>query len=516
VVVLDEAGMTDDPAMLRLLTAADLVGAKVVMVGDHRQLDAVGPAGALRAVLNRNPGHVYVLDENVRQDDPGEREALAQLRSGNVAQAVAWYMEHDRVRTAPDHHGALRAMVDAWAADAFAGRDVAMYAWRRTNVDALNRIARDRCAIAGRLHGPDLAADGRHYSAGDLIVTLAPAAGGQVVTSERGVVEAVDLRHRSLTVRMDDGRLECLAGDELGKDRLAHGYAITVHRSQASTVDIAHRLEDGGGRSLAYVSMSRARETNTVHVVAEDLDQAVEDLTREWSVDRRARWAIDSGSPATHPLDVERTQAAPAAIGETLRLARLAAQRQATEAMTPPDRTEELRAAGTRLANLRRSRRDLETGRGRWADTAQGEAARTLIAAQTRRREAERFAETADSRRTGRHWKHDAQGWAEREVKAQKTFDDVVAPEVARLDLRLSEASEQLEELRQLQQDRCDWLQVHPEATARLDVLEREMNPLTDMPEIHQELSRLLAPRHEPGLHPRIDHGPDLGIDIGL
>ena len=139
VVVLDEAGMTDDPAMLCLLTAADLAGAKVVMVGDHRQLDAVGPAGALRAVLNRNPGHVYVLDENVRQDDPGEREALTQLRSGNVAQAVAWYAEHDRIRTAPDHHGALQAMVDAWATDASAGKDVAMYAWRRTNVEALNR-----------------------------------------------------------------------------------------------------------------------------------------------------------------------------------------------------------------------------------------------------------------------------------------------------------------------------------------------------------------------------------------
>ncbi len=45
-----------------------------------------------------------------------------------MAQAVAWYAEHDRIRIAPDHDGALRAMVDAWADDAFAGKDVAMYA----------------------------------------------------------------------------------------------------------------------------------------------------------------------------------------------------------------------------------------------------------------------------------------------------------------------------------------------------------------------------------------------------
>jgi hypothetical protein len=391
-----------------------------------------------------------------------------------------------------------------------------MYAWRRTNVDDLNRLARDRWAIAGRLHGPDLVADGRHYSAGDLIVTLAPAAGGQVVTSERGVVEVVDVRHRRLTVRMDDGRLERFAGEELGKDRLAHGYAITVHRSQASTVDIAHRLEDGGGRSLAYVSMSRARDANTVHVVADDIDQAVEDLTRDWSADRRARWAIDSGTPATHPLEVERHQAAPATIREALRLARLEAQRQATQAAIPPDRTPELRAAEIRLAALQRSRRDLEAGRGRYADTAQGEAARDLNTARTRRQEAERFADTADSRRMRRHWRHSAQDWADREAKAQTGYDDVVVPEAARLDHQSDEIGDRVKQLRRIDEDRTTWLREHPEATSQLKAIERELNPLSDMPEIHQELSRLLAPRHEPDLQRGVEHGPDLGIDIGF
>jgi hypothetical protein len=37
VVVCDEAGMTDDPAMLRLLAASERAGSKVILVGDHRQ-----------------------------------------------------------------------------------------------------------------------------------------------------------------------------------------------------------------------------------------------------------------------------------------------------------------------------------------------------------------------------------------------------------------------------------------------------------------------------------------------
>ena len=130
--MLDEAGITDDGDMLRLLTACDLAKAKVIVVGDHRQLGPVGPGGALRALLNRHHGIVHVMTENTRQENPDEREALRQLRGGNVADAVAWYAANYRIRMSPDVDEALRSMVDVWYADVCAGRDAAMYAWRRT------------------------------------------------------------------------------------------------------------------------------------------------------------------------------------------------------------------------------------------------------------------------------------------------------------------------------------------------------------------------------------------------
>ncbi|MEA3216772.1 MAG: hypothetical protein QOJ19_2928, partial [Acidimicrobiia bacterium] len=146
-----------------------------------------------------------------------------------------------------------------------------------------NTRARAAWATAGRLTGAELhAPDGRRYAAGDRIVTLAPAARGAIVTSQRGVVDHVDVDARRLWVRMDDGQLHRLEGDELSADRLDHGYAVTVHRAQGATVDTAHRLHDGGGRELAYVAMSRARRHTTIHLVADDLDQAAEDLRRDW------------------------------------------------------------------------------------------------------------------------------------------------------------------------------------------------------------------------------------------
>lgn len=75
-----------------------------------------------------------------------------------------------------------------------------------------------------------------------------------------GTVVALEAKARALVVRMDDGGgLRRLEAEEIAGDRLAHASAVTVHRSQGSMVQRAHALEDGGGRELAYVKMSRPR-----------------------------------------------------------------------------------------------------------------------------------------------------------------------------------------------------------------------------------------------------------------
>src|SRR5581483_4987381 len=320
-------------------------------------------------------------------------------------------------------------------ADVCAGRNAAMYAWRRTNVDALNRLARHRFALEGRLTGPEVAAPGgRRYAVGDRIVTLAPAADGQVVTSERGDVVSVDVHRRSLIIRTDDGRFERLEGDELGTGRLAHGYAVTVHRSQGATVDVAHRYEDGGGRELAYVSMSRGREANTVHVIADSVDQAAEDLCRDWAVDHRARWAIDPGTPATDPLAVERDDRAPAGMPAALRLARLQAERQAVAAAIPPDPAPELALVERQLAELRRDRTHLLTGQGRYAGAPEGETARRYLEALDKHHDAQRHTETGGGWRERRRWRNEVTVWAERESNAKVAYAATIGPKLRQRD----------------------------------------------------------------------------------
>jgi conjugative relaxase-like TrwC/TraI family protein len=341
VLLIDEAGMADDPAMLKLLAAVDVAGAKAVVIGDHRQLGAVGPGGGLEALVNRHGPAVHVLDENIRQRDPAERQALEELRAGSVVAAADWYRINDRLVTAPARDEALDAAVDAWFADVRAGQEAVLMAWRRSDVAALNERARQRFIAAGMVVGPELKVPGgKRYAAGDRVVTLAPGERRRFVTSERGKVTAV--LGGELTVQFDGGRSQTLTGEELGSDRLDHAYAVTVHRMQGATVDRAHVFADGGGRELAYVAMSRARDSGHVYVVADDADQAVEDLTVEWSADRRQRWVLDVDEPAIddrarRPSLARRTES-------TLRLVRLRAERGAVQAVAP--------AADARLRSL--------------------------------------------------------------------------------------------------------------------------------------------------------------------
>jgi ATP-dependent exoDNAse (exonuclease V) alpha subunit len=122
-------------------------------------------------------------------------------------------------------------------------------------VAELNRRGREAWRVLGRRGTEELVAPGSTpYAVGHRVVALAPGAGGSVVTSETGTVVAVEVGATALVIRMDDGGdLRRLEATEIAADRLAHAYAVTVHRSQGSTVRRAHALEDGGGRGAGLM-----------------------------------------------------------------------------------------------------------------------------------------------------------------------------------------------------------------------------------------------------------------------
>jgi conjugative relaxase-like TrwC/TraI family protein len=497
VLILDESGMTSDADVGRLLAAVEASGAKLVAVGDYRQLDAVGPGGALEALSKRHPGHVWALRDNLRQVDPAERHALGHLRAGHVPTAVNWYLGQGRVHPAPSRGQATSDMVMAWAADVAGGRDAVMVAYHRDSVEALNRAARAVWGRLGRLSGPELEAPGgRRYRAGDRVVTLSPGPDGAWVTSQRAVVTSVDVEARALTAVTPEGTELHIGPEHIGADKLGHAYAVTAHRCQGATVDVTHALEDGGGRELAYVAMSRARHESHVHVVAHDATDAAERLAWAWEQQRRQTWALDK-----EPVKS---------------LAELYVERNRLAASVPADHSAELDRHRQQLARLDQDARDLADGTGRWAGTSAGGAARAARDAAVAYQRAQQVA-----RDEGLGWwaRHKARAGL-RDVGAR--FDAAVQawravgePEAQLLEARRRQVAPEVARLEKAQHAREAFLVEHPDLPGRISDLGRAIEAreqLEDMRRLQvlreREQARQFQRGHE--LQPDLGYGIDL------
>jgi conjugative relaxase-like TrwC/TraI family protein len=279
VLVVDEAGMLGSRKLTRLLGHAEQAQAKVVLVGDDRQLAAIDAGGGFRALRLRLGASE--LTENRRQHQAWEREALELVRSGLVDEAVAAYRAHDRVVAAESKPAATLALLqDWWAAWQDAERDpaqdVIVLAGRRAEVDRLNSACQQLLAARGRLGPARLQIEDLQLAVGDRVVCGRNAiAQLGVANGTRGIITALDPPARTLTIRVD-GKPEVtlpawyLDGRGRGERnrRIDLAYATTGHRAQGLTRWRALvRLTGQEDTHWLYVQLSRARHQTTLYPV---------------------------------------------------------------------------------------------------------------------------------------------------------------------------------------------------------------------------------------------------------
>jgi hypothetical protein len=281
VLVVDEAGMVGSRKLTRLLEHAQQARAKVVLVGDDRQLAAIDAGGGFRALRLRLGASE--LTENRRQQQAWEREALDLVRSGLVEEAVAAYRAHDRVVAADSKPAATLALLQDWwtawhQAEHDPAQEVVLLAARRAEVDRLNSACQELLAARGRLGPGRLQVEDRQLAVGDRVVCGKNAIGELgVANGSRGTITALDQRTRTLTIRMDGdaGRTVILPRSYLdgrGRDernrRVDLAYATTGHRAQGLTRGRALvRLTGGEDVNWLYVQLSRARQDTRLYAV---------------------------------------------------------------------------------------------------------------------------------------------------------------------------------------------------------------------------------------------------------
>ncbi|MGN6334031.1 MAG: MobF family relaxase [Motilibacteraceae bacterium] len=271
-VVVDEAGMVGTLTLLRLLEHAAAADARLVLVGDPRQLPPVEAGGLFQALVDRH--QPLVLDTNLRQSQDWEKVALDQLRAGDVAGAVAEYVLRDRV-TSRDSRGELwEQLVQDWAQRRTDGKQVLMVASRTREAAGLNRAAHEHLRVAGVLSGEELTVGGplgeRSFAVGDEVLVTRNSYDLGLLNGTRAQVAQV--RPDGLELALPDGRDVRLSRFVVA-DRIAHGYAVTCHKAQGMTADASLvYATDALSREAAYVAMSRGRTENRLYVVDADLD----------------------------------------------------------------------------------------------------------------------------------------------------------------------------------------------------------------------------------------------------
>jgi hypothetical protein len=281
VLVVDEAGMVGSRKLARLLEHAQHAQAKVVLVGDDRQLAAIDAGGGFRALRLRLGASELV--ENRRQHQAWEREALELVRSGLVEEAVAAYQAHDRVVAADSKPAATLALLQGWwaawqQAEQDPAQEVVVLAARRAEVDRLNTACQELLAAQGRLGAERLQVEDRQLTVGDRVVCGHNAIGELgVANGSRGTITALDPQARTLMIRLDgsDGRTVSLPRSYLdGRSRgernrrVDLAYATTGHRAQGLTRGRALvRLTGSEDVNWLYVQLSRARQDTRLYAV---------------------------------------------------------------------------------------------------------------------------------------------------------------------------------------------------------------------------------------------------------
>jgi conjugative relaxase-like TrwC/TraI family protein len=284
-VFFDEAGMADTHR-LELVAVIDRAGAKLVPVGDGKQLPSIGPGGMFDRLTALMP--VVEIESVRRTRDPDEQRAWAALREGQPERAMAYYRERGKLHLADTRDEAAEAAVQKWAelTEMLDSAQVALIAdGSNREIDRLNARAQYLRSERGELGEREVWLGSVHYGLYErdrvaFIRQYHADRQPRVENGSRGEVICVD-ESGAVTIKLDgSGREVTLGGEDI--DALRLGYAQHIYRQQGATVERSVVLTGGWqtSKESAYVQASRARQGTDWHLAREELGTEGTDIER--------------------------------------------------------------------------------------------------------------------------------------------------------------------------------------------------------------------------------------------
>ncbi len=285
-VILDEAGMVDHKRLDMLTDLIKRSGAKLIAVGDGKQLPSIGPGGMFDRLSQHAP--TVELQDIHRTIDPEERRGWQALRAGEPERAMAHYQANGNLHLADTRDQAAENAVQTWArlTKTHDMRQVALIAdASNKEIDRLNARAQHLRAERRELGPLEIYLTDTHYGIreGDHVAFIAqhrPPRQPRVENGSRGEVTRIG-RDRTVTLTLDGSEREIkLQAKEIDSLRLA--YAQHVYRQQGATVERSVVLTGGWqtSKESAYVQATRARHGTDWYLARNQLGEEGQDPDR--------------------------------------------------------------------------------------------------------------------------------------------------------------------------------------------------------------------------------------------
>lgn len=304
VVIVDEAGMAPLAAIADLVGYADKAGAKIVLVGDVKQLQPVAFGAPMRALADEL-GFAQLVGIR-RQRHEWMRAAAVDLAAHRPDSAVDAYDKAGCTAVHIDASTTMAAAADDYVSQAMQDRTATpllnqlLVTSRNRDVAELNRLIRARLQTAGMLEPDSLKIRALprgkkekaepvdlNLAVGDRIMFGARLEIGSRTIFNSDVARIMSLepdgKNPRLTFVLDrlDDRGETLLFmaryndlvsrfSESKVPEIQHAFAQTVHAAQGATVERAIVVDvEGLSAEQTYVSMTRHRDRLSIHLNAE-------------------------------------------------------------------------------------------------------------------------------------------------------------------------------------------------------------------------------------------------------
>lgn len=287
VLVIDESGMVGTRMMEELVSLTERTQTKLVLVGDHKQLQAIDAGAPFRGLAERLG--VAELREITRQRERWARQAVTDLATGQAESALQQFARRGLLKITEDRNTAMEQLVKDWHLDFQKGLDARILAGRRLETTAINRLCQQTLIESDHVKTESIAVGRYDFHVGDQVVVTRNNASLLVRNGTQGIVTGIDAERNEIQLCIDGG-LTVRINTELFP-HIDLGYCTTTHKAQGATVESAFVLIGGPmtDRQLSYVQGSRAKGTTRFYADrlngGSDIQQLADQMARSRAKD---------------------------------------------------------------------------------------------------------------------------------------------------------------------------------------------------------------------------------------